>query len=168
MSAMISSSSMASIPSPAGMFPGRPIKPTDRCLGSIRLTNVSLRSKRAGGLRLHSPKRLTIRAGYSDRSSSSSLFVSGFVLGGIIAGVLGCVYAPQISLAISGTDKKDLMRKLPKFIYDEDKSLERKRKKLTEKIAQLNTAIDGVSAQLRADDTGDDDVPHAEEVEVVA
>ncbi|KAI4320907.1 hypothetical protein MLD38_034340 [Melastoma candidum] len=164
MSAMISSSSMASIPSLAGC----PLKLTDRCFGSIRLTNLSLRSNRGGGSRLHSPKRFTIRAGYSDRSSSSSLFVSGFVLGGIIAGVLGCVYAPQISQAIAGTDKKDLMRKLPKFIYDEDKALERKRKKLTEKISQLNTAIDGVSAQLRSEDTGDDDIPQTEEVEVVA
>lgn len=67
-------------------------------------------------------------------------------------GTLGCVYAPQISKALAGADKKDLMRKLPKFIYDEDKALERTRKILTEKIAQLNSAIDDVSSQLRADD----------------
>lgn len=30
----------------------------------------------------------------------------------------------QISKALAGTDKKELMRKLPKFIYDEDKALE--------------------------------------------
>jgi len=30
----------------------------------------------------------------------------------------------QISRALAGTDKKDLMRKLPKFIYDEEKALE--------------------------------------------
>ena len=30
----------------------------------------------------------------------------------------------QISKALVGADKKDLMRKLPKFIYDEEKALE--------------------------------------------
>ncbi|KAL0009346.1 hypothetical protein SO802_010848 [Lithocarpus litseifolius] len=53
---------------------------------------------------------------------------------------------PRISKALAGADRKDLMRKLPKFIYDEEKALERSRKILTEKIAQLNSAIDDVSA----------------------
>ncbi|GKA57135.1 zinc knuckle CX2CX4HX4C containing protein [Tanacetum coccineum] len=57
----------------------------------------------------------------------------------------------KISKALAGADQKDLMRKLPKFIYDEEKALEKTRKILTEKITQLNSAID-VSAQLRADD----------------
>ncbi|RWW74941.1 hypothetical protein BHE74_00017063 [Ensete ventricosum] len=30
----------------------------------------------------------------------------------------------QISKALTETDKKDLMRRLPKFIYDEEKALE--------------------------------------------
>ena len=98
-------------------------------------------------------KPLTVRAGgHSGRPSSASIFVGGFVLGGIVVGTLGCVYAPQISKALAGTDRKDLMRKLPKFIYDEEKALEKTRKILTEKIEQLNSAIDDVSAQLRADD----------------
>ncbi|THG01566.1 uncharacterized protein LOC114295104 [Camellia sinensis] len=87
------------------------------------------------------------------RPSSASIFVGGFVLGGIVVGALGCIYAPQISKALAGADRKDLMRKLPKFIYDEEKALERTRKILTEKIAQLNSAIDDVSSQLHADDT---------------
>uniref|UniRef100_A0A1D1YCQ1 Bifunctional methyltransferase n=1 Tax=Anthurium amnicola TaxID=1678845 RepID=A0A1D1YCQ1_9ARAE len=97
---------------------------------------------------------LAVRANYSGdhgRPSSSSVFVGGFILGGIIVGTLGCVYAPQISKALSGTDRKDLMRKLPKFIYDEEKALEKTRKILTEKIEQLNSAIDDVSSQLRAE-----------------
>ncbi|GKU98181.1 hypothetical protein SLEP1_g11215 [Rubroshorea leprosula] len=44
------------------------------------------------------------------------------------------------------------MRKLPKFIYDEEKALERKRKILSEKIDQLNLAIDEISAQIRSED----------------
>lgn len=31
---------------------------------------------------------------------------------------------PQISKALAGADRKDLMRRLPKFIYDEEKALE--------------------------------------------
>nr|GEU40031.1 hypothetical protein CTI12_AA059870 [Tanacetum cinerariifolium] len=42
----------------------------------------------------------------------------------LIIGTLGCVYAPQISKALSGTDKKELLKKLPTFIYDEEKALE--------------------------------------------
>ncbi|KAI3699287.1 hypothetical protein L2E82_43507 [Cichorium intybus] len=98
-------------------------------------------------------KSLTVRAGANDdRLGGASLFVGGFVLGGIVVGTLGAIYAPQISKALAGADRKDLMRKLPKFIYDEEKALEKTRKILTEKIAQLNSAIDDVSSQLRADD----------------
>ncbi|KAG2376302.1 uncharacterized protein HKW66_Vig0155440 [Vigna angularis] len=96
-------------------------------------------------------------SGDGGRSISGSIFVGGFVLGGLIVGALGCIYAPQISMAIAGADRKDLMRKLPKFVYDEDKALEKTRKVLTEKIAQLNSAIDGVSAQLRSDVSPNED-----------
>ncbi|RZR75047.1 hypothetical protein BHM03_00048543, partial [Ensete ventricosum] len=65
----------------------------------------------------------------------------------------------QISKALTGTDKKDLIRKLPKFIYDEEKASEvsnwfyqKRRKALAEKIAQLNAAIDDVSSQLIPND----------------
>ena len=34
------------------------------------------------------------------------------------------VYLLQISKALAGPERKDLMKKLPKFIYDEDKALE--------------------------------------------
>ncbi|KAL0927507.1 hypothetical protein M5K25_001682 [Dendrobium thyrsiflorum] len=57
-------------------------------------------------------------------TSSAGVFIGGFVLGGIIVGTLGCVFAPQISKVLAGTDRKDLMRRLPKFIYDEEKALE--------------------------------------------
>uniref|UniRef100_A0A7N2LNZ4 Uncharacterized protein n=1 Tax=Quercus lobata TaxID=97700 RepID=A0A7N2LNZ4_QUELO len=40
-----------------------------------------------------------------------------------------------ISKALAGADRKDLLRKLPKFIYDKEKALERTRKILTEKMA---------------------------------
>ncbi|KAL7234245.1 hypothetical protein ACSBR1_017777 [Camellia fascicularis] len=57
------------------------------------------------------------------------------------------------------------MRKLPKFIYDEEKALERTWKILTEKIAQLNSPIDDVSSQLRADNTPNGTVVSPDELE---
>ncbi|KAJ6799608.1 uncharacterized protein M6B38_280925 [Iris pallida] len=114
-----------------------------------------------------SKRQVTVKAGLSDigKPSSSSIFVGGFLLGGIIIGALGCVYAPQISKTLAGADKKDLMRKLPKFIYDEDKALERTRKVLEKKIAQLNSAIDDVSSELRADSGPDAAVADSDETE---
>ncbi|XP_048443963.1 uncharacterized protein LOC103938903 isoform X2 [Pyrus x bretschneideri] len=122
------------------------------------LFNASRGSISEGINKLNDKAKLTshrrsfvVRAG-ADKPSSASIFVGGFVLGGIVVGALGCVYAPQISKALAGADRKDLMRKLPKFIYDEEKALEKTRKILAEKIAQLNSAIDDVSAQLHGDD----------------
>ncbi|OMO50962.1 hypothetical protein COLO4_37861 [Corchorus olitorius] len=66
---------------------------------------------------------------------------------------------------ITGADRKDLMKKLPKFIYDEEKALEKTRKVLTEKIAQLNSAIDDVSAQLRHEDAPNGAAVNSDEVE---
>ena len=86
-------------------------------------------------------------------------------MGGLIVGALGCVYAPQISKALAATDRKDLMRKLPKFIYDEEKALEKTRKILTEKIAQLNSAIDDVSAQLKTEDAPNGVAVNSDEME---
>ncbi|KAJ7966990.1 Inner membrane localized protein, partial [Quillaja saponaria] len=140
-----------------------PIKQLDQCRGYIGPSNLPLSLKRAMKVKLSTSRRpLPIQASYrlclfchySDggRPSNASIFAGGFVLGGLIVGTLGCVYAPQISKALAGADKKDLMRKLPKFIYDEEKALEKTRKVLAEKIAQLNSAIDDVSSQLRSED----------------
>ncbi|GJU11514.1 inner membrane localized protein [Tanacetum coccineum] len=57
-------------------------------------------------------------------SSSGGAFIGGFVLGGVLVGTLGAIFAPQISKALAGTDKKELLKKLPNFIYDEEKALE--------------------------------------------
>ena len=34
------------------------------------------------------------------RPSGASIFVGGFVLGGLVVGALGCVFAPQVILAL--------------------------------------------------------------------
>ncbi|GFP92958.1 hypothetical protein PHJA_001440100 [Phtheirospermum japonicum] len=129
---------------------GSYVKSTDKCLASTNLAFSFKSTRKAFSQR----RALVVQASLSDggRPSSTSVFVGGFVLGGLIVGTLGCVYAPQISKALTGTDKKDLMKKLPKFIYDEEKALEKQRKKLAEKIEQLNSAIDNVSNQLRSED----------------
>ncbi|XP_073147794.1 uncharacterized protein [Henckelia pumila] len=131
---------------------GASLKPGDQYVASVGATRLTFISE---GAKISSSRKraLTIKAGYSgERSGSTSLFIGGFVLGGLIVGTLGCVYAPQISRALTGADKKDLMKKLPKFIYDEEKALEKQRKKLSEKIEQLNSAIDDVSNQLRSEE----------------
>nr|GEU62363.1 inner membrane localized protein [Tanacetum cinerariifolium] len=101
-----------------------------------------------------SKKTLSIQARYSNDggSSTGSAFIGGFVLGGVLVGTLGAIFAPQISKALAGTDKKELLKKLPNFIYDEEKALEKTRQKLAQKIAELNSAIDDVSSQLKSDD----------------
>ncbi|XP_051126376.1 uncharacterized protein LOC127248207 [Andrographis paniculata] len=129
---------------------GTPLRSADKISGPSNLAFTYKSISKSSTCK----KALVVQANYSDggRSSSTNLFVGGFVLGGLIIGTLGCVYAPQISKALTGADRKDLMKKLPKFIYDEEKALERQRKKLSEKIEQLNAAIDNVSNQLRSED----------------
>lgn len=97
-------------------------------------------------------KSLTVQASRDGGGpSSASIFVGGFVLGGVLVGTLGCIYAPQLSKVLVGEQRKQLMRKLPKFIYDEEKALERTRKILIAKIEQLNSAIDEVATQIHGD-----------------
>ncbi|KAH8503128.1 hypothetical protein H0E87_014441 [Populus deltoides] len=144
------STSLLSITTPQAHFlsAGSSLKPKDQCLICVRPGNLSSKGKPT----THK-KSLAIQAsGERGGSSGAGIFIGGFILGGMVAGTLGCVYAPQISKALAGADRKDLMRKLPKFIYDEEKALEKTRQVLADKIAQLNSAIDEVSAQLHPED----------------
>ncbi|GMY28943.1 Localized to the inner membrane of the chloroplast [Fagus crenata] len=153
---------------PPHLSPGSSLKPLNQFLGNAASTNLLLTTNRVGKLQLCTSRRpLIVQAGYSDRGrpGSGSIFVGGFILGGLIVGTLSCVYAPQISKALAGPERKDLMRKLPKFIYDEEKALERTRKILADKIAQLNSAIDDVSGQLKPKDAPNDVDVISDEVE---
>ena len=90
----------------------------------------------------------------ADRESGS--FWSGFVLGGVVFGVLGFVFAPQISHALLGEDQ---CLRLPRFLEEEEETdPEVTRANLAEKIAQLNSAIDEVSSQLKSQDYARDEV----------
>ncbi|XP_034223319.1 uncharacterized protein LOC117633707 isoform X2 [Prunus dulcis] len=120
-------SSFVSVQNPKTHFlAGSSSKPMYQCLLNVSHSNLNSTSYR---------RPLVVRAG-GDRPSSASIFVGGFVLGGIVVGALGCVYAPQ-----------------------------KTRKILAEKIAQLNSAIDDVSAQLHADDTPNGAAVASDEVE---
>ncbi|KAI4314667.1 hypothetical protein L6164_027555 [Bauhinia variegata] len=166
MAALSSSITLAKNPL-AQLLSGSSLKPTDQSFLKINSNDVSPGSSVRGKVRLARRKMpLLVRAsGDGGRSNSASIFVGGFILGGLVVGALGCVYAPQISKALTGEERKELMRKLPKFIYDEEKALEKTRKILTEKIAQLNTAIDEVSSQLRADGSSNGSAASSDEIE---
>ncbi|GER49698.1 glyceraldehyde-3-phosphate dehydrogenase [Striga asiatica] len=73
----------------------------------------------------------------------------------------------SLSKALTGAERKELMRKLPKFIYDEEKALEKQRKKLSEKIEQLNLAIDNMSNQLRTRETTNEPIVIPSDVDAV-
>ncbi|KAJ6792181.1 uncharacterized protein M6B38_159730 [Iris pallida] len=152
----------------AGCLPGCSSKLLDQSFVKFSPMSLSLLPIRHSKSELATSKhRVIVRAGLSDtgKPSSASIFVGGFVLGGIIVGTLGCVYAPQISKALAGANKKDLMRKLPNFIYNEEKALEKTRKVLEKKIAQLNLAIDDISSELRADNAPNGAVVSSDEIE---
>ncbi|XP_028776743.1 uncharacterized protein LOC114752499 isoform X2 [Neltuma alba] len=136
------------------LFSGSALKPMDQCTLKSNCIKISPTFSSRGKAKMKTRYMpLIVRAGGDDgRSNNAGIFVGGFVLGGLIVGALGCVYAPQISKALAGSNKTDLMKKLPKFMYDEEKAMEKTRKVLTEKIAKLNLAIDEVSGKLKADE----------------
>ena len=87
----------------------------------------------------------------ADRGSGS--FWSGFVVGGVVCGVLGFVFAPQISRALLGEDQRI---RLPRFLEEEELDPEVTKQNLADKIQQLNAAIDDVSAQLKSQEAADE------------
>ncbi|PIN05317.1 hypothetical protein CDL12_22144 [Handroanthus impetiginosus] len=136
---------------------------------SVGPTNLAFSCK---GIRRSSTQRraLTIKASYSNggRPSSASIFVGGFVLGGLVVATLGCVYAPQISKALTGTERRELMKKLPKFIYDDEKAVEKQRKKLADKIEELNLAIDNISNRVRSEEPPNGAAVGSDDIEALA
>jgi hypothetical protein len=70
--------------------------------------------------------------------------------GGAVLGTLAFLFAPQLSKRLLSEENQ---LRLPRFLGDEDEeSLESTRRTLNDKIAQLNSAIDEVSAQLEGGD----------------
>lgn len=71
--------------------------------------------------------------------------MSGFIVGGVVFGALGFIFAPQISKALLGEDAK---LKLPHFLEEEEKDPAATKQDLIEKINQLNKSIDEVAGKL--------------------
>ena len=70
-----------------------------------------------------------------------------------MCGVLGFVFAPQISRALLGEDQRI---RLPRFLEEEELDPEVTKQNLADKIQQLNAAIDDVSAQLKSQEAADE------------
>merc|ERR1711985_73174 len=71
-------------------------------------------------------------------------FWGGFLVGGAIFGALGFLFAPQVSRALLNSEK------MKKLLGDGNENLEITREMLNDKISELISAIDGVSAQLQS------------------
>ena len=77
------------------------------------------------------------------RAERGGGFWSGVLVGGVVCGALGFVFAPQISRALLGDDDRLKLR-----WDDAADGGEVTKQNLADKIAQLNAAIDDVSSQL--------------------
>eukprot|EP00250_Pteridium_aquilinum_P010483 c19419_g1_i1 orf=586-1134(-) len=155
MAAFQASSSLFCPSSPAGMLADCSL-PVKQALWSkvpnsnlLSTKNKSIFSGRQGTQQKH---RFHVHAEFNERKSGGGDFLAGFVLGGVVCGALGYLFAPQVNKLISAVEREldEPSKQLPK-VLDDDEGLETRRS-LNEKIAQLNAAIDDVSAQLRADD----------------
>ncbi|CAM6121899.1 unnamed protein product [Calypogeia fissa] len=116
----------------------------------------------AYGNRSDSRRQFVVSAEYR-RGGGAGDFVAGFLLGGVIFGAIGYLIAPVVNKTIAAVEKETQddeevegpPKKLPKYVEDEEGLEQSTRKSLNEKIAQLNAAIDNVSAQLRAEDVNE-------------
>lgn len=77
--------------------------------------------------------------------------MSGFIVGGVVFGALGFIFAPQISKALLGDDAK---LRLPNFLEEEgEKDPAATKQDLIEKINLLNKSIDEVAGKLSKEPT---------------
>jgi gas vesicle protein len=96
--------------------------------------------RREGGSVSTGPSRLVCQ---SSRGKSERSFWGGFLIGGTVFGVLGFLFAPQVSRALLNSER------MKKLLGEGSENLEITREVLNDKISELNEAIDGVSAQLQ-------------------
>lgn len=71
-------------------------------------------------------------------------FTAGFVVGGIVCGVLGFLYAPQISRAL--LDEQERLR-LP-FLNEEPQPVTKD--DLVSRVDELNAAVDELTANINS------------------
>ncbi|KAG2695039.1 hypothetical protein I3760_08G172300 [Carya illinoinensis] len=86
------SRSFSPIQNPQTHLLSGPLKPpTDQCFLKVSSSDSSLGTTSCGKVKLE-----TNKSGDVGRPNTASIFVGGFVLGGIVVGTLGCIYAPQL------------------------------------------------------------------------
>lgn len=136
--------------SPSSLITGVTLKPSVKIDPRSSPISKQKRKTKLSGL-ISYKNRASVRSAYS-RESGAGDFVGGFLLGGVVFGALGYLLAPKISKSLWGEHQYGVMKNMLKFLDEDDDVLENTRNSLNEKISQLNSAIDDVSAQLRTKD----------------
>jgi hypothetical protein len=83
----------------------------------------------------------------SQRDGFAGGFFLGALVGGAVGGVLGAVVATR-SRQIEGDEERSLLSSGRGAKIDTEEGMEKARRRLEDKIAQLNNAIDDVRQQL--------------------
>jgi hypothetical protein len=86
----------------------------------------------------------------SQRDGFAGGFFLGAIVGGVVGGVLGAVVATRRLSQESGEENPTLLSPGKGAKFEPEERMERARRSLEDKIAQLNLAIDDVRQQLSA------------------
>jgi hypothetical protein len=84
----------------------------------------------------------------SQRDGFTGGFFLGAVVGGLVGGVLGAVVATRRQSQATSDENPTLLSPGQKAQFETEESMEKARRRLEDKIAQLNLAIDDVRQQF--------------------
>lgn len=84
----------------------------------------------------------------SQKDSFGNGFLLGAIVGGTIGGVLGTLLASRSEMLQQSLKEKDVLEAGKQSRFTSEESIEKSRRSLEDKIAQLNLAIDDVRHQL--------------------
>jgi hypothetical protein len=84
----------------------------------------------------------------SQKEGFSSGFILGSIVGGVIGGVLGTLLASRAQRSQQFSEQQELLEAGNQPQFTTEASIEKSRRSLEDKIAQLNSAIDDVRHQL--------------------
>jgi len=84
----------------------------------------------------------------SQRDGFTGGFFLGTIVGGVVGGILGAVVATRRRPQETNEENTSLISPGSGAKFETEESIEKARRSLEDKIAQLNTAIDDVRQQL--------------------
>lgn len=84
----------------------------------------------------------------SQRDGFTGGFFLGTIVGGVVGGILGAVVATRRRTQEIDEENASLISPGSSTKFETEESIEKARRSLEDKIAQLNTAIDDVRQQL--------------------